>query len=82
MDYLKRLEQKKNELELSLKRDELNASKMERRARTRRLIQKGALLEKYLESEHLSEVETEELLQIFANYINEKKPDKFKKETK
>lgn len=51
----------------------------ERKKRTRQLIQKGALLEKYLEAKHLTVDETEQLLQIFANMINEQKPDKYKK---
>ena len=51
----------------------------ERKKRTRQLIQKGALLEKYLEAKHLTVDETEQLLQIFANMINEQKADKYKK---
>jgi len=42
------------------------------------LIQKGALLEKYFEIEHLSVEETEKLLKTFAAYINENKLDNFK----
>src|SRR5574337_29769 len=42
----------------------------ERKKGTRQLIQKGALLEKYLEAKHLTVDETEQLLQIFANMIN------------
>jgi len=49
------------------------------RKRTRLLIKKGALLDKYFESNHLSIVETEELLKIFANYVNANKPDQYKK---
>ncbi|WP_081146419.1 MULTISPECIES: hypothetical protein [Lactococcus] len=51
----------------------------ERKKRTRQLIQKGALLEKYLEAKHLTVDETEQLLQTFANMINKQKPDKYKK---
>ena len=47
--------------------------------RAHRLIRKGAMLEKYFECEHLSPDETEELLKIYANYINTNKPNKFKK---
>ncbi|MDE9962298.1 hypothetical protein P3T97_14045 (plasmid) [Mammaliicoccus sciuri] len=53
---------------------------IDRKKRANRLIQKGALLEKYLEAEKLSPEETEELLKVFANYINSNKPNKFKKE--
>lgn len=50
-----------------------------RKQRANRLINKGALLEKYFESEELSVEETEELLKIFSVYVNENKPSKFKK---
>ena len=46
MTRIKKLEQEKNRLERSLSRDH----QIERKKRTRRLIQKGALLEKYFES--------------------------------
>lgn len=49
----------------------------ERKKRANRLIQKGALLEKYFEASHLDIEETEELLSIFSVYINTNKPDKF-----
>ena len=37
------------------------------------------MLEKYFECEHLSPDETEELLKMYANYINTNKPNKFKR---
>ena len=74
MTRLKKLEQEKNKLERSLTRD----NQIERKKRTRRLIQKGALLEKYFEAEHLSIDQTEELLKMFAGYVNERKSEKLK----
>lgn len=50
-----------------------------RKQRANRLINKGALLEKYFESEELSVEETEELLKIFSVYVNKNKPSKFKR---
>ncbi len=44
----------------------------------RRLIQKGALLEKYFQADNLSVEETEELLKTFADYVNAHKPNKLK----
>lgn len=49
----------------------------ERKKRANRLIQKGALVEKYFESEDLSIDETEDLLKIFSDYVNSNKPDKY-----
>ncbi|MFW6772608.1 hypothetical protein [Weissella confusa] len=48
--------------------------------RSRRLIQKGALLEKYFECEHLSIEDTESFSKMFAHVVNEQKPEKWKKE--
>ena len=75
MTRIKKLEQEKNRLERSLSRDH----QIERKKRTRRLIQKGALLEKYFESEHLSVEETEELLKTFSSYVNGNKSEKFRR---
>ena len=51
----------------------------ERKKRAHRLIQTGALAEKYLELKNLSLEEREELFKVFANYINTNKPNKLKK---
>ena len=74
-NHFKQLQQEINRVERSIQLD----SHKERKERTRRLIQKGALLENYFECEHLSVKETEELLKIFSHYVNEKKQEKFKK---
>ncbi|MDG6165202.1 hypothetical protein [Lactococcus formosensis] len=72
--------QKKIEREnLILKKSKYLESTKERKARTRKLIQKGALLDKYFETENLSIDETEDFLKIFSNYIKENKFDKYKK---
>ena len=65
------------------KLDNLSTTKVKkkRKARSRRLIQKGALFEKYFEAENLSIEESEQLLKIFANYVNKNKPDKNKKDS-
>lgn len=52
--------------------------KNERKKRANRLIQKGALLEKYFECENLSIDQTESLLKTFSNYVNSNKPEKYK----
>ncbi|HAP5746510.1 hypothetical protein ACK4CS_03985 [Enterococcus gallinarum] len=53
---------------------------MERKKRTHRLIQKGALLEKYFNISHLSVEETEEVLKIFSSYVRGNLPQRFQKE--
>lgn len=65
-DRIKVLEQKKRVLEHKV-------SNEARRERTRRLIQKGALLEKYLEEESLSLKDTENLLKVLADFKNKNK---------
>lgn len=67
--------------ELKIRQYQYIENKKARKARTRKLIQKGALLDKYFETESLSADETESLLKIFANYVNSNKPDKYKKDS-
>ena len=72
--------QKKIDRENSiLKKPKYLESTKKRKDRTRKLIQKGALLDKYFDTENLSIDETEDFLKIFSNYIKENKPDKYKK---
>lgn len=72
--------QKKIERENSiLKKSKYLESTKKRKERTRKLIQKGALLDKYFDTENLSIDETEDFLKVFSNYIKENKPDKYKK---
>jgi hypothetical protein len=63
---IKLLEQKKKALEYKI-------SNEDRRARTRKLIQKGALFEKYLENENVSLKDTEDLLKVLAEFKNKNK---------
>lgn len=51
----------------------------ERKRRAHRLIQKGALLEKYLDIDHLDVEQTEDLLKTFSSFLKEKIPEKYKK---
>lgn len=48
----------------------------ERKLRANRLIQKGALLEKYFDCTNLDVEETEELLKTFSQYVIKNKPNK------
>lgn len=76
----KKLQKKIEQKETALHQSNYFENAKKRKERTRLLIQKGALLDKYFESNHLNIVETEELLKIFANYVNVNKPDQYKKE--
>ena len=76
-----RLKQKIEREDFKLRQSKYYESQKKRKARSRRLIQKGALFEKYFEAEKLSVDESEELLKIFADYVNANKPDKYKKDS-
>ena len=84
--YVQRLNQQKQILQEKINHEEriikkqayLQRSK-ERKARTRRLIQKGALLEKYFEIDNLSVAETEEFLKQFSCYVKAHKLEKYRK---
>lgn len=86
VDNLDKLVQKKNELEKKIQKNELlmkqkqfYESNKERKLRTRKLIQKGALLDKYFDIDNLSIDDTESLLKTFAEYVKSNKPEKYKK---
>ena len=72
-DELHKLENKIKVLEQKKKSLEYKISNENRRERTRRLIQKGALFEKYLENENVSIRETEDLLIVLAEFKNKNK---------
>ena len=86
VDNLDKLVQQKNELEKKIQKNELlmkqkkfYESNKERKLRTRKLIQKGALLDKYFDIDNLSVDDTESFLKTFAEYVKSNKPDKYKK---
>ncbi|WP_349521960.1 hypothetical protein [Leuconostoc citreum] len=74
-----KLQKKINQEEFTLRQSKYFENSKARKERTRLLIQKGALLDKYFETESLSVDDTENLLKIFSNYVNSNKPDKYKK---
>lgn len=88
-NYVQRLNQQKQKLQEKINHEEriikqqayLQRSK-ERKARTRRLIQKGALLEKYFEIDNLSVAETEDFLKQFSGYVKAHKLEKYQKKEK
>jgi hypothetical protein len=73
-----RLKEKMDREDFKLRQSKYYENRQARKARSRRLIQKGALLEKYFQADNLSVEETEELLKTFAGYVNAHKPNKLK----
>lgn len=76
-----KLQKKIDQEEFVLRQSKYFENSKARKERTRLLIQKGALLDKYFETESLSVDDTENLLKIFSNYVNSNKPDKYKKDS-
>lgn len=72
------LQQKMAQENFKLRQSKFYDSRQARKARSRRLIQKGALLEKYFQIDNLSVEQTEELLKTFADFVLAHKPDKLK----
>lgn len=72
-DEVRKIDEKIKMLEQKKKALEYKVSNEERRERTRRLIQKGALFEKYLENENVSLKDTEDLLKVLADFKNKNK---------
>lgn len=78
-DINKRIEKLKIQKNILRANSEQN---LNRKIRTRKLIQKGALLEKYFDIEYLTPEETEDFLKIFSEYIKANKPKKYQKKEK
>lgn len=74
-----KLQEKITREERIIRQQQYLQNSKERKARTRRLIQKGALLEKYFDIDNLSVEETEEFLQQFSEYVKAHKLEKYKK---
>ncbi|WP_139566561.1 hypothetical protein [Levilactobacillus brevis] len=73
-----RLKDKMDREDFKLRQSKYYENRQAHKARSRRLIQKGALLEKYFQADKLSVEQTEDLLKMFADYVNAHKPSKLK----
>ncbi|KYD11418.1 hypothetical protein B4102_2146 [Heyndrickxia sporothermodurans] len=78
-NHISRIDEKIKKLEREKKIYEHSLSKVNRKKRTRRLIQIGALSEKYFDLYHNDLHEIEEIYSQFSAYIKAKKLDKHKK---
>lgn len=74
-EKLKELDRRKKELALLLETKEKNTY---RKKRARRLIETGALAEKYFKIAELPLEKREEFFRVFSDFIVHNKPDKFK----
>lgn len=78
-DRIKKLDEKIKMLEREKKIHEFSLSKVNRKQRTHRLIQIGALSEKYFDLYHNDIQHIEEIFSQFSFYVKSNKLDKHKK---
>lgn len=74
-----KIQKLKDERDRLIKESKFLSNQQYRKDRARRLIQTGALAEKYFDLTNLTIEEREELFKIFSAFINANKPMKFKK---
>lgn len=77
MNDIEKLDLKIRYLEDKKKALSKSVSYEERKKRTRRLIQTGALAEKYFNIEQLSIEDREAIFSMFAEYIKNNAPEKY-----
>lgn len=75
-DEIKRLKKQQNSLKKS---QEAKIKSENRKKRAHRLIETGALAEKYFNLNNLSISEREELFKMFSTFVNANKPKHLKK---
>jgi len=78
-NQLSKIEEKIKKLERDKKIYELSLNKNNRKQRTRRLIQIGALSEKYFDLYENDLLEIEEIFSQFSLYVKSNKLEKYKK---
>ncbi|KGX85205.1 hypothetical protein [Pontibacillus litoralis] len=78
-NQISKLDKKIKKLERERKIQELSLSKINRKKRTRRLIQIGALSEKYFDLHQNDLHEVEEIFSQFSNFVKSNKLTKYKK---
>lgn len=85
--YKKLIKEKERlEKELIAKQNQIHQKKQsenyrKRKARTRSLIQKGALLEKYFNITDYSIEDTEKILSFFAPHVADNMPERFRRKS-
>ncbi|PHC37137.1 hypothetical protein COF09_27320 [Bacillus toyonensis] len=76
---LKQIERELEYLKITKRELQFQDKQYDRKKRTKRLIETGALCEKYFDMYHMTIEDREEVFKIFSNYIKANTPNRFHK---
>ncbi|MCQ6287994.1 hypothetical protein [Bacillus cereus] len=76
---LKKIERELEYLKITKRELQFKDKQHDRKKRTKRLIETGALCEKYFNMYHMTIEDREEVFKIFSNYIQANTPNRFHK---
>ncbi|MBU4643284.1 hypothetical protein [Bacillus toyonensis] len=76
---LKKIERELEYLKITKRELQFQDKQNDRKKRTKRLIETGALCEKYFDMYHMTIEDREEVFKIFSNYIQANTPNRFHK---
>lgn len=76
---LKKIERELEYLKIAKRELQFQDKQHDRKKRTKRLIETGALCEKYFDMYHMTIEDREEVFKIFSNYIQANTPNRFHK---
>ncbi|MEK4418782.1 hypothetical protein [Bacillus sp. FSL K6-0268] len=74
---LKKIERELEYLKITKRELQFQDKQNDRKKRTKRLIETGALCEKYFDMYHMTMEDREEVFKIFSNYIKANTPNRF-----
>ncbi|MEK4503673.1 hypothetical protein [Bacillus sp. FSL R12-0069] len=76
---LKKIERELEYLKITKRELQFQDTQHDRKKRTKRLIETGALCEKYFDMYHMTIEDREVVFKIFSNYIQANTPNRFHK---
>ncbi|PEF61585.1 hypothetical protein [Bacillus cereus] len=76
---LKKIDRELEYLKITKREFQFQDKQHDRKKRTKRLIETGALCEKYFDMYHMTMEDREEVFKIFSNYIKANTPNRFHK---
>ncbi|ANS52466.1 hypothetical protein BM86_35030 [Bacillus thuringiensis] len=76
---IKKIERELEYLKITKRELQFQDKQHDRKKRTKRLIETGALCEKYFDMYHMTIEDREEVFKIFSNYIKANTPNRFHK---